>query len=100
MTKNPFELLPYIKHAGAIFLGENTPEPIGDYIAGPNHTLPTGSTAKFYSPLNVENFLKKSSIISFSKNAINELGEACALLADTEGLDAHAKSVRVRLENK
>lgn len=98
MTQNPFELLPYIKHAGAIFLGENTPEPIGDYIAGPNHTLPTGSTAKFYSPLNVENFMKKSSIINFSKNAINELGEACALLADTEGLTAHAKSVRVRLE--
>ncbi len=100
MTKNPFELLPFIKHAGAIFLGENTPEPIGDYIAGPNHTLPTGSTAKFYSPLNVENFMKKSSIISFSKNAIDELGESCALLADTEGLTAHAKSVRVRLENK
>ena len=60
MTKNPFELLPFIKHAGAIFLGENTPEPIGDYIAGPNHTLPTGGTAKFYSPLNVENFMKKS----------------------------------------
>ena len=100
MTKNPFELLPYIKHAGAIFLGENTPEPIGDYIAGPNHTLPTGGTAKFYSPLNVENFLKKSSIISFSKKAINDLGESCALLADTEGLTAHAKSVRVRLEEK
>ncbi|MFW2551901.1 histidinol dehydrogenase [Aliarcobacter butzleri] len=98
MTKNPFELLPFIKHAGAIFLGENTPEPIGDYIAGPNHTLPTGSTAKFYSPLNVENFMKKSSIINFSKNAINELGDACAILADTEGLTAHAKSVRVRLE--
>ena len=100
MTKNPFELLPFIKHAGAIFLGENTPEPIGDYLAGPNHTLPTGSTAKFYSPLNVENFMKKSSIINFSKNAINELGEACALLADTEGLTAHGKAVRVRLENK
>ncbi len=100
MTQNSFELLPFIKHAGAIFLGENTPEPIGDYIAGPNHTLPTGSTAKFYSPLNVENFMKKSSIINFSKNAINELGEACALLADTEGLTAHAKSVRVRLEDK
>ena len=100
MTKNPFELLPFIKHAGAIFLGENTPEPIGDYIAGPNHTLPTGGTAKFYSPLNVENFLKKSSIISFSKKAINDLGESCALLADTEGLTAHAKSVRVRLEEK
>jgi histidinol dehydrogenase len=99
MTHNPFELLAKIKHAGAIFLGQNTPEPIGDYMAGPNHTLPTGSTAKFYSPLNVENFLKKSSIISFSHEAISELGEACALLADTEGLSAHAKSVRVRLEN-
>jgi histidinol dehydrogenase len=98
MTQNPFELLSKIKHAGAIFLGENTPEPIGDYIAGPNHTLPTGSTAKFYSPLNVENFMKKSSIINFSKDAINELGEACALLADTEGLTAHALSVRIRLE--
>ncbi len=97
MTQNSFELLPKIKHAGAIFLGENTPEPIGDYIAGPNHTLPTGSTAKFYSPLNVENFMKKSSIINFSKEAINELGEACAILADTEGLTAHAESVRVRL---
>ncbi|PPK60979.1 histidinol dehydrogenase [Malaciobacter marinus] len=98
MTTNPFELLSKIKHAGAIFLGENTPEPIGDYIAGPNHTLPTGSTAKFYSPLNVENFMKKSSIINFSSQAIDELGEACAILADTEGLTAHAESVRVRLK--
>jgi len=98
VTKNPFELLPQIKHAGAIFLGENTPEPIGDYIAGPNHTLPTGGTAKFYSPLNVENFMKKSSIISFSQAAINEVGKECALLADTEGLDAHAESVRVRIK--
>jgi len=97
MTANPFELLPKIKHAGAIFLGQNTPEPIGDYVAGPNHTLPTGGTAKFYSPLGTEIFMKKSSIISFSQNAINEIGEACALLADTEGLTAHAKSVRVRL---
>ena len=97
MTKSPFELLPQIKHAGAIFLGQNTPEPIGDYIAGPNHTLPTGGTAKFYSPLCVDDFMKKSSIISFSQNAINEIGEQCALLADTEGLTAHAKSVRVRL---
>ena len=99
MTKSPFELLPLIKHAGAIFLGENTPEPIGDYVAGPNHTLPTGGTAKFYSPLNVENFMKKSSIISFSQKAINEVGEQCALLADTEGLTAHAQSVRVRLNS-
>jgi histidinol dehydrogenase len=98
MTQNPFELLPSIKHAGAIFLGENTPEPIGDYVAGPNHTLPTGGTAKFYSPLNVENFMKKSSIISFSKKAINEVGNECALLADTESLTAHAESVRVRLD--
>ena len=98
MTQNPFELLPAIKHAGAIFLGENTPEPIGDYIAGPNHTLPTGGTAKFYSPLNVENFMKKSSIISFSKQAINQIGNECALFADTEGLDAHAEAVRVRLD--
>jgi histidinol dehydrogenase len=99
MVENPFELLPKIKHAGAIFLGENTPEPIGDYIAGPNHTLPTGSSAKFYSPLSVEHFLKKSSIISFSKQAIDELGEACALLAKTEGLDAHARSVELRLKD-
>ena len=97
MTVSPFELLPKIKHAGAIFLGQNTPEPIGDYVAGPNHTLPTGGTAKFYSPLNVENYMKKSSIISFSQQAINEIGEQCALLADTEGLTAHAESVRVRL---
>jgi len=100
MTKNPFELLPFIKHAGAIFLGENTPEPIGDYIAGPNHTLPTGGTAKFYSPLSVENFVKKSSIISFSKSAINDLGKSCALLAKTESLTAHSKSVQMRLEDE
>lgn len=97
VTKNPFELMPKVKHAGAIFLGENTPEPIGDYVAGPNHTLPTGGTARFYSPLNVENFMKKSSIINFSEKAINELGEACAILADVEGLTAHARSVRERL---
>lgn len=97
MTNNPFEWLPSIKHAGAIFLGPNTPEAIGDYMAGPNHTLPTGGTAKFYSPLGVENFLKKSSIIAFSQQAINELGPQCVKLALTEGLDAHAKSVQIRL---
>jgi len=96
-TMSPFELLPYIKHAGAIFLGHNTPEAIGDYVAGPNHTLPTGGTAKFYSPLGVENFMKKSSIIAFSANAINEIGEECALIANTEGLTAHEQSVRVRM---
>ena len=96
-TMSPFELLPYIKHAGAIFLGHNTPEAIGDYVAGPNHTLPTGGTAKFYSPLGVEDFMKKSSIISFSQNAIDEIGRECALIANTEGLTAHEQSVRVRL---
>lgn len=97
MTKEPFGLLDDIRHAGAIFLGEYTPEPIGDYIAGPNHTLPTGGTAKFYSPLSVEHFLKKSSIISMSKEGINEIGAACALIANTEGLTAHEQSVRMRL---
>jgi len=98
VTKEPMDLLDKIKHAGAIFLGEYTPEPIGDYIAGPNHTLPTGGTAKFYSPLSVEHFLKKSSIINFSKEGIKQVGKECALIADAEGLSAHAKSVRVRLE--
>ena len=100
MTKNPFELLPKIKHAGAIFLGENTPEPIGDYIAGPNHTLPTGGSARFYSPLNVEHFMKKSSIISFSCQAMHDIGEAASLLAYTEGLEAHAKSIEIRQKMK
>jgi len=98
-TQSPFELLPFIKHAGAIFLGHNTPEAIGDYVAGPNHTLPTGGTAKFYSPLSVEDFMKKSSIISFSSQAINEIGKECALIANTEGLTAHEASVRVRLNS-
>ena len=97
VTQNPFELLPHIKNAGAIFLGKNTPEPIGDYIAGPNHTLPTGGTARFYSPLSVDNFIKKSSIISISDQGMEEIGEACALLANMEGLNAHEKSVRIRL---
>ncbi len=98
VTSSPFDLLPKIKHAGAIFLGAFTPEPIGDYMAGPNHTLPTGGTSKFYSPLSVENFIKKSSIISMSEEGINAIGEACALLAKTEGLTAHEKSVRIRLK--
>ena len=99
ITKDPMALLDDIKHAGAIFLGENTPEPIGDYVAGPNHTLPTGGTAKFYSPLSVENFLKKSSIISMSKQGMEEIGGSCALIANTEGLTAHEESVRIRLRD-
>jgi len=97
VTSNPMDLLGKIKHAGAIFLGAYTPEPIGDYIAGPNHTLPTGGTAKFYSPLSVDHFLKKSSIISMSREGLHEIGEACALIANTEGLTAHEESVRIRL---
>lgn len=99
ITKDPMGLLDKIKHAGAIFLGENTPEPIGDYVAGPNHTLPTGGTAKFYSPLSVEHFLKKSSIISMSKEGMQEIGGACAMIAHTEGLTAHEESVRIRLRD-
>lgn len=97
-TANPFEILPLIKHAGAIFLGHYTPEAIGDYVAGPNHTLPTGGSAKFFSPLSTEHFMKKSSIISMSKKAINEIGKECALMADTEGLYAHKASVEIRLD--
>jgi histidinol dehydrogenase len=99
ITQDPMSLLESIKHAGAIFLGEDTPEPIGDYVAGPNHTLPTGGTAKFYSPLSVEHFLKKSSIISMSKEGMREIGDACAMIANTEGLTAHEESVRIRLRD-
>ncbi len=98
MTSTPMELLPYIKNAGAVFLGHYTPEPIGDYIAGPNHTLPTGGTARFYSPLSVEHFIKKSSLIMMSQKGIDEIGEACAMIANIEGLTAHEQSVRVRLQ--
>jgi histidinol dehydrogenase len=98
MTANPHELLPLIKHAGAIFLGNNTPEAIGDYVAGPNHTLPTSGTARFFSPLGVENFLKKSSIISMSKQGLEEVGPAAAMIAGVEGLDAHRLSVELRLK--
>jgi histidinol dehydrogenase len=98
VTANPFELLPKIENAGAIFLGEYTPEAIGDYIAGPNHTLPTGSSARFFSPLSTEHFMKKSSIISFSKEAINELGKYGSKIADIEGLEAHKLSIDVRLD--
>jgi histidinol dehydrogenase len=97
---NALELLPFIKHAGAIFLGHYTPEAIGDYLAGPNHTLPTGASARFFSPLSTEHFMKKSSIISFSKQAIGELGDKCATIADVEGLFAHKESVLARLKGE
>ncbi len=95
-TDNAYEYLPRIKHAGAIFLGHFTPEAIGDYLAGPNHTLPTGGSARFFSPLSVSNFVKKSSIISMNQASINTLADACMALADAEGLGAHELSVKVR----
>ena len=99
LTPDPFSLIPRIKNAGAIFLGEYASEPIGDYLAGPNHTLPTGGSARFFSPLGVEHFMKKSSIIYFSKDAMRELGQSCATLAKTEGLQAHQMAVVSRLKN-
>lgn len=98
MVENPFALLGDIKHAGAIFLGEYSPEPLGDYIAGPNHVLPTGGTARFYSVLNVETFMKKTSIISYTKEALQEVSDMVITLAVTEGLEAHANAIRVRKE--
>lgn len=97
LTQAPFELLPYLKHAGAIFLGEYSPEPLGDYFAGPNHVLPTGGTAKFYSVLNTETFMKKTSIIAYSKQALQQVNEDIIALAEAEGLTAHANAIRVRL---
>ncbi|MEE4315135.1 MAG: histidinol dehydrogenase [Desulfofustis sp.] len=93
----PFELLPQIRHAGAIFLGHNTPEAAGDYLAGPNHTLPTGGTARFFSPLGTDDFVKKSSLISFSQQGLERLGKSIVRIAELEGLEAHAKSVSIRL---
>lgn len=93
---SPFEMLPKIKNAGAIFLGHYTPEPLGDYMAGPNHVLPTGGTARFFSPLSIDDFIKKSSIISFSKDALNALSDDIITFANAEGLTAHANAVRVR----
>ena len=96
---NPFEILPRIRHAGAIFLGHYTPEAAGDYLAGPNHTLPTGGSARFFSPLGVDDFVKKSSIISFSRLGLERLGREIVHLAGLEGLEAHGRSVAVRLKN-
>jgi histidinol dehydrogenase len=96
MTDNPEELLPLINHAGAIFLGKWTPEPLGDYAAGPNHTLPTGGTARFSSPLGVYDFIKRSSLLQFTEQGFRELAETVAAISDVEGLDAHSNAVRVR----
>lgn len=96
LTKQPFELLPYVRHAGAVFLGAYSPEPLGDYFAGPNHVLPTGGTARFYSVLNVETFMKRTSIISYTKGALQDVEADIIRLAEAEGLHAHANAVRLR----
>ncbi|MBA4370675.1 MAG: histidinol dehydrogenase [Coriobacteriaceae bacterium] len=98
MCAEPFELLGSIRNAGAIFLGPWTPESVGDYVAGPNHVLPTGGTARFSSPLSVDDFVKKSSVISYSYEALEMDGPTVVRLAEAEGLDAHAAAVMLRLE--
>ncbi len=97
---NPFALLPLIQNAGAIFLGHFTPEAAGDYLAGPNHTLPTGGTARFFSPLSVDDFVKKSSIIFMAEGGLRRLGKDIVRIAGLEGLEAHARSVSIRLETE
>lgn len=99
-TKNPFDLLPLIKNAGAIFLGNYSPESLGDYFAGPNHTLPTSGTARFFSPLGVYDFIKRQSVISYSRDAFNAVASDVAAFAQAEGLTAHAGAVRIRVNNE
>ena len=98
-VENPFEILPLISNAGAIFMGHYTPEAAGDYLAGPNHTLPTGGTARFFSPLSVDDFVKKSSIIHFTKGGLQRVGEDIVRITRLEGLDAHGRSVSLRLDS-
>ena len=100
LTKQPFDDLHRIRNAGAIFLGPNTPEPVGDYFAGPNHTLPTSGCAKFSSPLGVQDFVKTSSVISYSVERLQNQGEQIIRFAEEEGLFAHAAAIKVRLENQ
>ncbi len=96
LTKDPYQVMTKIKNAGAIFLGEYSSEPLGDYYAGPNHILPTNGTARFFSPLNVDDFTKKTSLISYSREALEQAHKDIELFAEKEGLTAHANSVRVR----
>lgn len=100
VTANPFEVMTKIRNAGAIFLGQYSSEPLGDYFAGPNHVLPTNGTAKFFSPLNVDDYVKKSSIIYYSKEALEPVHEDIIKFAEAEHLTAHANSIRVRFEGK
>ncbi len=98
LTADPYQVMTKIKNAGAIFLGEYSSEPLGDYFAGPNHILPTNGTARFFSPLNVDDFLKKTSIISYSRDALEKVHKDIELFAEKEGLTAHANSIKVRFE--
>lgn len=100
VTSNPFEVMTKIKNAGAIFLGENSSEPLGDYFAGPNHILPTNGTAKFFSPLGVDDFVKKSSIIYYSREALAKAKDDIIRFAESESLTAHANSIRVRFKEE
>ncbi len=97
-VEDPFALLDLVKHAGSIFMGNNAPEALGDYLAGPNHTLPTSGTARFSSPLSVDDFIKKSSFTYYTYEALGEVKDAIAALANKEGLQAHAKSATIRFE--
>lgn len=99
VTRNPFEVMMKVKNAGAIFLGENSSEPLGDYFAGPNHILPTNGTARFFSPVSVDDFVKKSSIIYYSREALEQVHKDIEYFAENEQLTAHANSVRVRFES-
>ena len=99
LTTKPFENLHMIRNAGAIFLGQNSPEPVGDYFAGPNHTLPTSGCAKFSSPLGVNDFIKTSSVISYTSDRLQNQGEQIIRFAEEEGLYAHANAIRIRMEN-
>lgn len=98
VTKNPFEVMTKVQNAGAIFMGEYSSEPLGDYFAGPNHVLPTNGTAKFFSPLSVDDFIKKSSIIYYSREALEPIHKDIIAFAEAEQLTAHANSIRVRFE--
>jgi histidinol dehydrogenase len=100
MVEKPQALLADIRHAGAVFLGGFTPEALGDYLAGPNHILPTGGTARFSSPLGVYDFIKRTSVLSFSAAALNRYGEKAEHFARMEGMDGHARSLAVRREIK
>ncbi len=100
ITKDPYQVMTKIRNAGAIFLGEYSSEPLGDYLAGPNHILPTNGTAKFFSPLNVDDFMKKTSIISYSREALERDSQDIIYFAKKEGLTAHANSIAVRFDDK